>query len=226
MARKKRITASKSSQPKEEYKPLTSETTSGKKNRLVMIVVVLILLGAALYLVKQWFVVALVNGQPIARLKVVQELEKQGGKRVLDSLIVQELIRQEAKKKNVQVSQSDVDASIKKLEESFKAEGQTIDQILSLQGMTRKDLEDQMKIQITLEKLLGNKVAVTEKEIDQYLTQTASETTMEVVTTPTPTPSRESVREQLKQQKLQEEAQKLIEELRKNAKINQFVVYQ
>ena len=41
-----------------------------------LIIIVLITLG---FLFKGLFVVALVNGQPITRLSLIQELEKQGG---------------------------------------------------------------------------------------------------------------------------------------------------
>ena len=58
---------------------------------------VIILIAAILFYFKGLFVVALVNGVPITRIAVINELEKQGGKQTLSSLVNQTLILQEAK---------------------------------------------------------------------------------------------------------------------------------
>ena len=173
------------------------------------------------FLAKGLFIAAFVNGTPITRFALIKELEKQGGKRVLDSLVTRELILQEAKKKKVVVSSSEVDREIKKIEENTSKQGQNLDQLLTLQGMTRNDLKDQIRVQLTVEKLLASKTKVSDKEVDEFIQKNTPETEDETQKAPT----KDEAREQLRQQKLQMEAPALIEQLKKNAKISTFVNY-
>jgi len=100
--------------------------------------------------------VATVNGQPISRLTLIREMEKSSGKQVLEGLIGKTLILQEAKKQNIFVGKEDIDQEMAKIEENFKNQGQDLNQLLAFQGMTRADLEEQIQLQKTAEKLAGS----------------------------------------------------------------------
>ena len=183
-----------------------------------MIVVVLVV---AAFLLKGLFVAALVNGQPISRLEVVSQLEKQGGKQALTSLVDQTLILQEAKKKKITVSQSEIDASLKQIEDSLKGQGQDLDTALAAQGMTKQDLLMQLKLRSLVEKLLADKIKISDKEIADYI-ETNKAT---LPTNLTGDELNKTVAEQLKQQKLGTASQSWLDELTKAAKINYFVNY-
>ena len=183
-----------------------------------LIIIALLVLG---FLFKELFVAALVNGQPILRLTVIQELEKQGGKQALSSLVNQTLILQEAKKRNINVSQEEIDKSSKQIEDSLKKQGQNLDTALATQGLTRQDFLMQLKLRSLVEKLLAGQIKVTDKEVSDYI-----EKNKEFL----PTDLKESeikkgVREQLKQQKMASASQSWLANLTKNAKINYFVNY-
>jgi len=183
-----------------------------------LIVVILIVGG---FFLKGLFVAALVNGEPISRITIIKELEKQGGKQALSSMVNQTLILQEAKKKNVQVSQGEIDASLKQIEDSLKSQGQSLDAALTMQGMTRQDLMTQLKLRSLVEKLLADKIKITDKEVLDYIEKNKD-------TFPTDLTSdqiNKSVVEQLKQQKMASASQAWLAELNKNAKINYFVNY-
>ncbi len=225
MARKKRKTSIPTEELVVEQEIISQTVSPAKRSMLPIVLVSIVVLGVLLFLLKGQFVAATVNGQPISRMAVTKELEKQGGKKVLDSLIVKTLILEEGKKKNITVAQSDVDQQIKKIDDNFKKQGQNIDQLLQMQGMSRADLNDQIREQLVLEKLLSDKVKVTDKEIDQYLAQNKNAQASEVSLSPTPPPDRETVKQQLQQQKMQAAAQNLVDQLKKNAKISYFVSY-
>ncbi|MCR4330711.1 MAG: SurA N-terminal domain-containing protein, partial [Patescibacteria group bacterium] len=72
---------------------------ANKKTAILVIVIGLTL--ALLFYGKGVFVAATVNGSPISRLSVVQQLEKEGGKNTLDSLITERLIESEVKKMGI-----------------------------------------------------------------------------------------------------------------------------
>ncbi|OGK38895.1 hypothetical protein A3F34_01945 [Candidatus Roizmanbacteria bacterium RIFCSPHIGHO2_12_FULL_44_10] len=173
------------------------------------------------YAFKSLFVVALVNNQPITRIKVIQELERQGGEQTLSAIVSQTLIEQEAKKKGIRVTKEEIAAEVKKVEAQLKSQGQSLDQVLSAQGLTRKDVEDQTEIRIMLEKLLVNKVKVTEKEVDA-----AYEVQKEGFgPTVTEKQGKEQVRQNLQDQKLSTEVQTYLQALQKKAKILYFKEY-
>ena len=166
------------------------------------------------------FVAASVNGKPISRWSLIQRLEQQGGKNVLDSMITEELIANEAKRKRLVVSEDEINQQIKTIEASVAKQGTTLKQALERQGMTEADLRKDLQSQKIVEKLVAGKVKVTDAEVDKYITdsKTPIEEGEESAT-------KIQVAEQLKQQKFQEEAQLLIASLKKVAKIEYYATY-
>lgn len=191
------------------------------KKSYIIALVAAVALAAIVYYGKSLFVVALVNGQPITRMSIVSQLEKQGGKQVLNISVTKMLIEQEAKKKNVSVAQKEIDTELKKTETSLATQGQTLDQALAAQGMTRADYADQVRLQILIQKMVGKDIVISDKEVNDYLEQNKSTipegSDMNQIKT--------SVKEQLKQQKLSAKIQSWIAELQKNAKITYFLNY-
>lgn len=191
------------------------------KPLVIAIGVAVILIAVALFFAKGLFVAATVNGSPISRLSVIQELEKQGGKQALEAIIDKKLIETELDKQKVAISQEEIDGEIKKIEAQVTTRGGTLDQALAAQGMTKEKLIGQITIQKKLEKLLSAKIAVTEAEVDSYLKDSK-------VTPPKDVKMddfKKQINDQLKQQKFQQEAQKWVSELTVSAKIKYYVNY-
>jgi len=186
-----------------------------------IIILAVILIGALLYAGRGLFIAATVNGEPISRLAIVSELERQSGKQALDSMVTKTLILQEAKKRNVSVTEREIDDEIKSIESNLKQQGQNLEQVLALQGLTRASLRDQIRIQKIVEKLLGKGISVTDKEVADYIASNSA-------TLPQETNQQDlqnSIKQQLQQQKLSERFQTWIAELRQKAKINYIVTY-
>lgn len=181
----------------------------------------LVILGVLLYVFKGMIVAATVNGQPITRIQLVQELEKQNGKKTLESLVTKNLILQEMQKKNITVSDEEVTAEVKKIQDALSKQGRTLDEALAQQGLSKNDLMEQLKIQKMIEKLFSKDATVSKAEIDKYiadnkdaLPQDQDEKTL-----------RSSISDQLKQQKLTAKFQTWLEGVQKNAKIQYFVSF-
>ena len=189
--------------------------------KLAVIVALVVILGAILYSSRGLFIAATVNGSPISRLSVVTALEKTAGKKTLDALITKKLIAGAVRKEGVSVTGAEVDAEIKNIEDQVSAAGNgTLTELLAQQGMTMVDLREQITIQKQLEKLLGEKVAVTDKEVDDYIT-----TNKLTIPAAQLEAARKEIHDQLKQQKLSTEGQKYVTTLRADAKINYLVNY-
>jgi len=203
-------------------KPVEMSPVKNKLQRQkVLIGLLVVVLVVAAFLLKGLFIAALVNGQPISRFTVISELEKQSGKQALTSLVNQTLIFQEAKKKNITVSQSELNASLKQIEDSLKSQGQDLNTALAAQGMTMQDLMTQLKLRSLVEKLLADKIGVTDAEISDYIAKNKDT----LPTNMTEAELRKNVEEQLKQQKLGSASQTWLDQLNKDAKINYFVNY-
>lgn len=173
----------------------------------------------ALYLLRSLIFAAWVNGRPVSRLSLTRALEKQGGKQVLEGLIEKALINSEARKNNVKVEQSEIDAEIKSIEEMVSGQGLTLDEALKFRNQTRKDLIDQIKIQKIVEKLLASKIVITDVDLKDYFTKNKSL----FGTNPIFDKVKDQVKNQLFQQKLSEQYSAWITDLKTKAKILYFV---
>ncbi|MCM3576368.1 SurA N-terminal domain-containing protein [Mesobacillus subterraneus] len=145
--------------------------------------------------------------------KMKEELEKS----VLDQMINAELLLQTAEKDGISIEEKEIDEELKNIKGNFEDEKQ-FEEALKKNEMTEKDLKDQLKKQLAVNKYLDSKIGeveATDEEIqamyDQYkqLAQ-AQEQEPEAL---------EKIKPQLEQQVLSEkeneQISKLIEDLRK-----------
>lgn len=180
-----------------------------------------IVIAIVLYHFKGLIVAATVNGKPVSRMSVVAQLEKEGGKTVLDNLVTNELVLQEAQKEKVTASPAEITAQISQITENLKAQGQDLNSALAAQGMTQSDLNDQIKLQILVQKMAGKGITVTDKEVSDYFNQNISSypkgTKLDSVSA--------QIKSDLEQQKMNTAITSWINNLKSKAKINYFVGY-
>jgi len=192
-------------------------------NNKPFIIAVVVVMAAFLsgYFIKNSLVAATVNGKTIWRHSLVEQLEKYYGANILSTAIEQELIEQEAKNKKIEVTKEEVDAKIKEIETGMAGSGQTLDQALQESGMTREDLEENYQLNLLLEKMLSERIQVTDEEVQKYIDENSESfpegTDMEQV--------KSIVTEQLKQEKMSTEYQSFINELKEKADIKTVVKY-
>ncbi len=188
--------------------------------KTTIIIAVVIVVGALAYIYKGSFIVATVNGNPISRLAVIGKLEKASGKKTLDSLITQKLIADELDKKKITVTDDEINADIKNIEDQIAAQGSTLAQALTAQGMTTADLKDQVSINLRMEKLLADKTQVSDDEISQYIKDNK-------LTVPKGQEARynDQIRNQLKSNKINQAAKDWVSSIRSQASIRYFVNY-
>lgn len=181
----------------------------------VIVALIVVLLSTGIYFSRSLIFAAWVNGKPVYRYSLISELEKQGGKQVLDGLIEKALINSEAAKNKIKVEQSEIDSEIKKIEEMISGQGLTLDDALKFRNQTKKDLTRQIEIQKIVEKLLASKIVITDADLRDYFTKNKSL----FGTNPIFDKVKEQVKTQLFQQKLSGEYNTWITELKTKAKI-------
>jgi len=188
--------------------------------KTVILIAVIIALGVSAYIYKGLFIAATVNGSPISRLAVIQKLEKASGKNLLDSLITEKLVQKEADAKKIIVSNDEVNGEIKKIEDQILTQGSTLEAALSAQGMSTDDLKKQIIFQKKVEKLVADKINVTDEEVAQYINDNAISIPKEQEAA-----ANDQIKNELRNQKLNKEAEALITALKSQAKIRYFVNY-
>lgn len=208
--------------PIAEEKPRAPMHWTLKINKKIMIPIAggLVVLAALFYL-KGLFVAALVNGSPISRIQVIEELEKQSGKQALESLITQKLIQGELDKKNITVANDAINEEIKKIEARVSQQGGTLQVALAQQGLTEKKFRERVVLQKRLEKLLADKTAVSDEEVSKYIKDNKIAPSQNAK----PEDTKNQIKDQLKQQKFSQQAQELVTNLKKTATIRYFVMY-
>ena len=184
------------------------------------LVLIALAIGFALYYYRGLLVAATVNGNPISRLSVINELEGRSGKAALDSLIIKKLINDEFAAKNLSINDGDVDSKVKEIQDQLKVQGQTLESALSAEGMSKNALREQIRIQLKLEKLAEAEVNISDEDVNKYIDENKMpiEKDKEAET-------KNQIKEQLRQQKLQEVIPTIIQNLKSQAKINYIVNY-
>lgn len=209
-------------------KPDTEKTTNSTsvqtvklRKSYVILIIIILLVGAALYYYRGLFVAAVVNGQPISRLEVVEQSEKQSGKTTLDTLVRDALIEQEAKKENVTVSDSEVSAEISTLSNNLKKQGQTLDQVLQTQGMTEDDLRNLIRLDKLVQIMVSKNVTVSNNEVNDYIAKNKAS-----LPDVSGAALKAQVKSELLQQKTNDAVQTWLANLQAKANIEYFVQYQ
>ncbi|HBI35685.1 MAG: Parvulin-like protein peptidyl-prolyl isomerase [candidate division WWE3 bacterium GW2011_GWF2_41_45] len=192
-----------------------------KKNKGLVIALLVLGLGALIYNYKSLFIAATVQGKPIFRWEVTKVLETQLGEQALNNLIEKRLIANEAVSKNIVISEDEINLKIKSIEDGIVQSGQTMDQFLAQNGMSQTEFRDQVKHIALIEKLLQDKVTVTEEEITAYIEEN-KESFPEIADDPQ---GRSLVKESLQQNKMSQMYGSYIDELKTTGNVNVLVKY-
>lgn len=200
---------------------LQKKVTDPKNRKSIILALIIIAIALAVFFGRSLLIAAVVNGQPISRLTIISELEKQSGKATLESAITKVLISQEATKKKITVGEKDIDVEAAKLKKDFASQGQNLDQFLVTQGWSNERFRQELKIQLLVTKILGDAVKVSDKEFNEFLAKNPDVLTQEK----DKEAAKKTLRAQMEQQKLGQKYQEWIASIRKSAKVNSFVSY-
>ncbi len=196
---------------------------SGFKNRkttFIALGVVAVLILGALLVMQGYVVAATVNGKPISRIAIIRDLERQAGQQAIDAVITKKLIADEARARNIVIDESELTGEIQSIESQMVANGSTLEDQLQQQGITEKDMRNQLIEHLTLEKLLGEKADVSEEEIDAYITDNKIAIPKEEERE-----ARKKIKEQIREEKVDRLAGTFLAELKAKASIRYYVDY-
>lgn len=181
MARKKVETNTTSKKRVVKKTPVVEEVSLSKvslrqnylnrvNKKTVAIAAVVVGLGLLAFVASKYLVVAWVDNKPISRFDLMGELDKRYGKDTREQLIVQSLIASEAQKKNVSVSDVDIDAEVKKIE-TEQGGADKLNQALQMQGISQGEFRNLVRLQLLRQKLFSGGTSVSDGEVEAYITE-------------------------------------------------------
>lgn len=150
-----------------------SVTSKKPSKKFFFLGVIVIAVATLLFLGKSLFLASVVNGRPIFRYQLDRELEKKYGAQELDNIIIENLIAQESQKQKINILKADIDKEIESVKKTLP-QGTDLDTALKSQGMTLEDFTKQVVIKLTAEKILNPQITVTNQEIEDFATKSAS----------------------------------------------------
>jgi hypothetical protein len=189
-------------------------------NRKTIIIAAVLIIAGLGYYYRGIFVAASVNGELISRLSVIRELEKKSGKAALEGLVVENLILAEISKSGSAATGEEIDQEIKNVEAQVTASGQSLEAALAAEGSTMEDLRKQISIRKSVEKILANKIAVSDEEVENYI-----KTNEVTVPKEGADEFKAQIKEQIRSQKFNTEASAWLEALKSNSSIKYFTWY-
>ena len=191
------------------------------KKYLYAVAVVLAVVGI-LFAGSRLWVVAWVDNKPITKFQLYSLLEKRDQGKTSEELIVQTLLKSEGDKQKASVSEAEIEAEIKKVEEQQGGAAQ-LDQILQMNQTSREDFRKLVELQLIKQKLFGKDVSITEEDVAKYLEENKDSLPPEILINPESSEAaklRESAKEQLKQMKINENFNKWLEETMASSRVS------
>ncbi len=182
-----------------------------KRNIIIAAIVILVIMT---WKFKGYFIVASVDGQPISRFQLTDQLIRRFGSQVLDNIINERLLIKATRQKGIFISKEEIEAKAKQIEERLKGQMSLAEAIKS-QGLTENEFRKQIEIQLAIDKLFDKDASVSSTEIDDYYAKNKQA----YKNATDPVAVREEIRTVIKQQKMSELFEKWFSELRKSADI-------
>lgn len=189
----------------------------GKRNLIIALFLVILIFGISGYLLRGQYLAAMVNGKPVFRHQLNKQLTSAYGKEVLENVILENLIKEEATKNQVAISDEEIEAEIKKISAGL-GEGVTLEQALAAQGMTLDSFKEQMKTRLLVYKILEKDIIISDEEVDKYIKDNAK-----TLTATAEADKKTEAKTIIKEQKISEKIQTWISDLLSKAKITRFL---
>lgn len=183
-----------------------------------IVLIVILVIALLLWKFKGSFIAAMVNGQPISRWELNNQLSRKFGDQMLENLINERLILASARQKGVLVTNEDIDKKVKEIE--TRLAGQTsLSEALKAQGLTTEEFRHQLEIQLSIDKMFDKEASISTTDIEDYISKNSqvykSATDGALV--------RQEVTDVLKQQKISDLFEKWFTDIKKSASVKKFI---
>lgn len=184
--------------------------------RNLLIAIIALVLLVLIFYKRNLIIAAMVNNQPVTSLELQQRLNKLYKNQVLNQIVNEKIIEQEAAKKGIFVTPKQINDKIAETENQYGGT-ETFESLLAQQGLSREEFARQIKYQLIVEQLYKEETNPTEDEIQKYIEANKDD--------PEATDAakfKQTAQNALKQQKLGQVFNQKFQELKQSAKVQIF----
>ena len=147
---------------------LTGQRSPKLNSKIIYLVVAVLALSALLLANKKLLVAAVVDGKPIFSWELNRVMADRYGAQTLEGMISERLIASEANKQGVVVSPGDVKSREDEIVKGLGS-GMPLDELLKIQGLSKDEFDRQITLQLTVQKILGKDLVITQDDVDAYI---------------------------------------------------------
>lgn len=166
---KKKVSVKKETVTDMSMTPALTPAPARKINTKILYLIVLLLALSALLLAnKSLLLSAVVDGRPVFSWELNRVLVDRYGKQTLEGIISEKLIATEAQKNGVVLSTAEVASREEEIVKSL-GNGMSLEEILKIQGLSKGEFDKQITLQLTVQKILGKDLTITETDVDNYI---------------------------------------------------------
>lgn len=137
------------------------------KIRKLSLLIVAVILTLSLAACAKEEVVAKVDDVKISREEFYNRLIDISGNEVLETLIAEVLVDLEAEKHEIEITQEEIDEEFVELEEYYGGE-EALKTAIDNSGTTMDDLEEQIVMNLKIEKLVAPYIDITDEQVESY----------------------------------------------------------
>ncbi|MBP8979134.1 SurA N-terminal domain-containing protein [Candidatus Dojkabacteria bacterium] len=137
---------------------------------VIVIIGVLTLADLGVQYLNNSYSVAVVNGKRISKHKWHDLLEKYYGSSIAQTLINDEIIKQESKKAKVTVSKEDIQKELDSIIQRIGGQ-EAYEAALTASNITEEEIKDQIEVQALYDKVIGPSITYTEEELKAFFDQ-------------------------------------------------------
>lgn len=119
-------------------------------------------------------VVARVNGETITQQDVYDAMYVQIGTQVVEQLITEKLVEQEAARQNVSVDETEIDTRLERTAAQFGGM-ETLRMMLMQSGISMDTYRNNIRINLLIEKLLADRIEITDEDVAAYYEENQSQ---------------------------------------------------
>lgn len=153
-----------------EEKVVVEPTPVQKKfsTKYLYLIVALLALSALLLANKSLLLTAVVDGKPVWSWELNRVLVDRYGKQTLEGIISEKLIAGEAQKNKVVMNPAEVSSREEEIVKGLGG-GMSLEEILKIQGLSKDEFDRQITLQLTVQKILGKDLTITDADIDNFI---------------------------------------------------------
>lgn len=150
---------------------------ANKRGNIFITILLIILIVGALAATAIFYqrsqIAILVNGEKITKDELLENMISSGGETIVDSLINEKLILQEAKRLKLSVTEEEIKGKTDEIISQFGSE-EEFHQLLEEYGDTLENLQNRIRTQVLMEKIILADENITDKDLENYFIENRS----------------------------------------------------